>query len=173
MKKFAFKSLNDLIRKYDWIVTGVSGGAVYTVGLVDAYKHPELAMHGLHPNAMHACLVTAAKLVALGAKFSKNDQLTPEIFDRFLAKFVAVDKSNYQDWFGQASDYHSEDFDILQVVWPDAAGRFPGEANYYEQGQLLFDVRQPGYDQIVEVPLRGKCACCGKPLLGGKHGHKT
>lgn len=64
-------------------------------------------------------------------------------------QFRLVDKRYYGTLFGYASWYHEgNDFPMLQCIWPDAAGNFPGQPDFdadllYAQPDLSVDASWP------------------------------
>lgn len=167
MKRFDVPSLNKLIDKHGWIVTGVPGGALYTVGMMEKFAHPEVAIHGLPPMSANAILRAAVAALDGGSRFHP-DRLQWDIAEGYPTKIVPVSPSNFVDWFGQAFSYHQDDLQMLQLVWPDREGRFPGDPDYFLTRQKVFDVRHDDYDQIKEEWPEGQvCGKCGE----GDHCH--
>ncbi len=161
MRKFDLPSLNRLKAKNPWIITGVPGGAIYTAGLLEKFQHPELAIHGMPYEQAGAILHAAVSLLEEGIKFHP-DRLQENIAEGYLTKIVPVHPSNFTDWFGQAFSYFGEDLLMLQLVWPDKNGKFPGDPGCVLTGQKVFDVRHGDYDAIVEQwPAGAVCGKCG------------
>jgi hypothetical protein len=65
--------------------------------------------------------------------------------------FVRVDKAHYRDFLGYARWYYrGDDFETLQVVWPDKEDRLP-----WEKGVARWMAeRQPVLATRVEPPTR-------------------
>lgn len=147
LKRFVHDRLNELMDRHGWIVTGTLG-AMYTVGLMDLCGHPEIAVAGLNPRQSHLTLSSAKRLIDAG-RVLQGGPISGIIPD-YDVMFVRVDDSNMWDWFGQASDYHAhagQAARMVQLVWPDAMGRFPQDPDYDRERypQKLFDRRQPDY----------------------------
>lgn len=171
MKKFVHQRLNETIEKYGWLITGVPGGAIYTVGLVDKFSHPEMMIHDLSPGMSEDILRVAVERVSHGYDYILTDSLHDNVIVGFNVKSIPVDKSNFGDWLGQAADYHKDDFQAVQLLWPDAGGLFPGDEGFQCKSQLRFDVRRPEYDAMEERSAPGQlCAVCGQPIDAG-HDH--
>ena len=147
-RSFAHSVLNETMEKHGWIVTGVPGGAVYTVGLLTV-GHPELAIHGMAASQANSLLQVAAHEV-LENKYEYTVGLHHNVAVGYPAKVIDVHESNFWDWFGQALDYYEEDLKMRQLVWCDRAGKFPGDPLYDPAfgSQKLFNVRRPEYEQI-------------------------
>ncbi len=49
--------------------------------------------------------------------------------------FGRVEKQHYDEHFGQAQIYHGSDdeFEVLQLVWPDSTGKFPWQEGFEEK----------------------------------------
>lgn len=166
-KRFPIPQLNESIDKYGWIITGVPGGAIYTVGMLDKFGHPELMIHGLPPIKADHILREAVRRLVEGHSFQVPNELHDQVVKDYQVKSIAVDTSNFNDWLGQAAEYHGEDLDAVQLLWPDKSRRYPGDEGYDPMyaTQKRFDVRRPEYDQIEEVHVPGDdCSLCNKPL---------
>lgn len=171
MKRFPHAALNDKIDESGWIVTGVPGLAMYTVGLMDLHGHPEVAIHGLSPHQAYHVLYSVKTFIENGGELTAGRDhkgiletaQNPEI----EVRSITVDPSNFEDWFGQAYAYHREDLEMVQILWPDTEWKFPGDDGY-DMGrfrQLAFDHRQPGYEhEAAEFSdMAGHtCSCCGE-----------
>lgn len=86
----ALLQLDDVMKQYGWICTGVPGKAMYTVGLLDVFGHPEMMVHGLNPNTIHGLLVQAVE-----SQIKKGYRFEPGIHDNiaegYPAKLIEVD----------------------------------------------------------------------------------
>jgi len=173
MKKFAHEILNERIKESGWIATGVPSIHYYTVGLVDEYDAPEIAMSCITINqeSAHKIISIAVEKIKNGFRFEAG-----QLYDGILAlgykvKVVEVDSSNYQDWFAQAFGYPRDDLRMIQFVVPDINGNYPGDDEYQADimMQLMFDERQEGCELLCSVfSGQGTCSVCGKE---GEHEH--
>ena len=141
------------LRKHGWIVTGVPGKAFYTIGLLDRFDHPELAIHGLSPERSGGVLHAAYASIENGNRLDQPNLVQPGVISSKSGlsmdiMTLAVDPSNFPDWFGQALGYYQADLKMIQLLWPDREGRFPGNPDFDEKfkHQLRFDVRRPEYN---------------------------
>lgn len=120
-------------------------GFVYTIGLWQSYRHPELIIFapGQDPSRFGPALVTLANRVAAGEVFHPNVPIQG-VFKDISAIAREVREDWYPSFLGTAGGvYNSYDFPAMQVFWPDAQGHYPWEA---EADSELFRL-QPLLDQ--------------------------
>ena len=109
----------------------------YTLGLTRTYGHPELMIVGLDLDDMHAVLNDLGDLVKAGRVFASMDEVA-EILEGCLCRIAPVAHSQLDMWVGQALEYYGNaDVTLLQCLWPDRNGRFPGDADFDERLSLL------------------------------------
>jgi Domain of unknown function (DUF4262) len=105
----------------------------YTAGLWKNFKHPEIIVFGLPMKVAFSALTN----VGLRIK-EKQAQFQPQqnyegIFKGYPAQFRAIKIINHSaikdiDHFGLAIQFYGEEqFDVLQLFWPDKQHRFPWE----------------------------------------------
>jgi Domain of unknown function (DUF4262) len=140
------------IARVGWHCTGVfddpASGAppfAYTTGLTAKFRkpgpHPELVIAGLDPRQGYSVLVAAVRLIEGGARFADGDQVD-EIAASFPVRFKAVDPAACSLHFGMSSAFYGgRSVARLQVVWPDPAGLFPGEAGCVTCMARIQDIR--------------------------------
>ncbi len=109
---------------------------VYTIGLHHTYKHPELVVVGI-PNIDQSVsvLLIAIELIRNGSRFD-TDQIASAgmLSDDYATAFRSVHPERIEDIFGMACRvYGHSQFNAVQVVWPDRAGRFPFDAEFEER----------------------------------------
>ncbi len=145
-KTMTYPIMQEMIDKHGWVITGVPGLIIYTIGLIDKFQHPELLIHGLNPTQSESILRCAVDCVKDGVKFIPGSLHTGVVRD-YKVKPLRVDPSNYHDWLGQALDYHGRSLDVLQLLWPDTNLKYPGDKGYEKRFdcQKRFDVRRPEY----------------------------
>ncbi len=154
---FTAPFLNDAMRKYGWIVTGVPWKAFYTVGMMERSGHPEIMIHGMNGSQAHGMLVRCVQMIERGRRFLPG--IHQGVAQNFPAKFVDVHPSNFHDWLGQALDYHRKwsesPLEVVQLLWCDRNGKFPGDPEYEDafKHQLSFDVRRPEYETDLRRSL--------------------
>lgn len=105
----------------------------YTVGLPFRFDHPELVLVGLDPRSTSQILNGIGDAIAKGARLEPGDLFevagTPMKVGRCAVARVR------DGLIAVSMDYHYaiEHPSLpnpLQIMWPDASGRFPGEAAY-------------------------------------------
>lgn len=123
------------VAKHGWHIVGVmadknSPPFTYSIGIQYTLGHPEFLIMGLGHE-------TAARLINLmgdairGGQHYEAGQRYEGIAEGFPLAFVAMDRRYYREYLGYALwFYRTLDFPVLQCVWPDQAGRFPGEPGY-------------------------------------------
>ncbi|MDQ5825705.1 MAG: DUF4262 domain-containing protein [Chloroflexota bacterium] len=109
---------------------------IYTIGLTQTYKHPELFVIGPTMDVSELLLTPLVNEVRNGKRFVDGERSGAAI-EGFDVAFHAVAKENYDNYFGIAQSYYrGEDFDVLQVVWPDNENHFPWEEGFDEELRL-------------------------------------
>lgn len=125
--------LDDLRQKmdtYGWAIRSVSDTdpancLSYTVGL-SSHSHPEVVMTGLPPEVGTAFLNIVGEVVVRGGGRFVAGEATTELADGPpMPVLDVVDKSHLT-----AIDAICGDVPVLQIVWPDSAGRLPWDAGY-------------------------------------------
>jgi hypothetical protein len=123
------------VNTFGWHVMQVTGrpgkpGWSYSIGLFKNYKHPEVVIFGLDLKVMHSILNIVGRSVQAGSKFSDGDE-TRELLERFACTIRPVNDVWYAQLFGFARWFYGEAaFPMLQVFWPDPAGRFPWQSGF-------------------------------------------
>ncbi|MEV4513200.1 DUF4262 domain-containing protein [Dactylosporangium sp. NPDC049525] len=115
------------VARHGWSAVWVPAGVdfAYTVGLWHTFRLPELAMFGLNGDNMqdwlNGCVahIRAAGLPAAEVPFTG-------VIDGFPTQLRPVDESWRDAFFGTAHRfYRGQPVPFQQLVWPDAAGRWP------------------------------------------------
>jgi hypothetical protein len=127
-------AVRENIRDYGWHCTGVlddpgTGEApfVYTTGLTETYPgQPELVIAGQDPEIGYAILAAAVRVMHDGVRFAGGDQ-RHDVITGHEALFRPVDLAACTLSFRFSDEYHGRAVPRLQLVWPDAHGRFPGQ----------------------------------------------
>ena len=100
----------------------------YTVGLWKSWRHPELLVAGHNMDDSEAILSAYAEAVRNGQRFS-GDSVDDDQFNRpvvFLRIAATASDEPLSDRFAVAHALdETGEFEALQVVTPDDAGRFP------------------------------------------------
>ncbi len=124
------------IQRTGWSVIAVNGDPTinmpiwaYTVGIERTLGHSELVMSGLPPETMQPILNNIGMLIRNGAYFIPGIQ-ADNVLQNYQVAFRTVHYSWYTSLFGVARRIYGHwEFQMLQVLYPDSAGRFPWEAS--------------------------------------------
>jgi hypothetical protein len=109
-------------------------GFAFTIGLTHNFGRPELIVFGLPPDVMHQILNLAGDNIRACTEKFESGMKTTELLEGYAWAFIEFPKSSYHDFLGYAIwFYKGEEFDVLQCVWPDKAGRFPWEAGVLDE----------------------------------------
>lgn len=124
------QAVRDEIAEHGWAVLAHEGepAVAYTVGLHETFDHPEILTIGLPVETAHALLDECAADVEDGRKFAADTRETGVLEDHEVA-FVSVGDTTARREVceGAALYYGARLFDVVQLLWPDKAGRFPGD----------------------------------------------
>jgi hypothetical protein len=135
------------VERFGWAVQLVEEGEseaepafAYTVGLHKSFGAAELIVFGLGREVMHAMLnvcgerIKAGETLPVGTPFEGVLDDFPVMLRHVRAAESFRDHVGYALWFNKGHI-----FPLLQLVWPDKAGRFPGE----EGANPRMSVQQP------------------------------
>ncbi|RSM72526.1 DUF4262 domain-containing protein [Actinoplanes sp. ATCC 53533] len=120
-----------LVREYGWGVTGVLGTTMpdwaYSIGLWHSYGSVEVCLLGVPQQRAMTIVNTVGQLVRDGQVLTPHLRLAGVIDGHELA-LAPVHSSWYEQLFGAAIDYYQRPpFPVVQLLWPDKTGRFPGD----------------------------------------------
>jgi hypothetical protein len=117
----------------------------HTLGLCEAFAHPELLLVGLPGELVGEFLEHAVSVVAAGRRF-EHGQIAEGLFPGAPAALRRVGEQHYPGYLADAlAHYGTAEFATLQIVFPDRVGRYP-------------------WDPGADVRLR-----LVQPVLDGKH----
>ena len=125
----------DNVVEHGWHVMLVSGdedsyGFAYSIGLSHTHGQPELVCFGLDLDVMHSMINAVGERIANGLQIADGDRIAGVIegYDCILKR---MQSSKFGEYLGYARwFYEGDDFEALQVVWPDKGGRFPWDPGY-------------------------------------------
>jgi hypothetical protein len=126
--------LGDIARD-GWSVIGIEDSEegpqyAFSVGMGYTLGTPEIAILGL-PFPTAGRLVNDIGDLLRGGKAFAPGERSDDVLSGFLVEFVSINPRYYREYFGYARWLHrGDDFRMLQCVWPDKAGVFPGEEGY-------------------------------------------
>jgi Domain of unknown function (DUF4262) len=125
----------DDIEKFGWHLILVNPDNevpfVYSVGLMESFNHPEIMMIGLPLDTMSAVVRGMARQIKAGRNFARLG-LYEGLLEGYACKVVRVKHWWHSDYLGYAM-WHRRyvgkigSLEVLQCVWPDTEGKFPGD----------------------------------------------
>lgn len=151
------------VRDHGWSVVMVPAddegpGFAYTIGLWHTHEVPELAMFGLDVGTMHELLNALGHEAAAGVVLRNAEEYHDLIEGRPVVPMTA-DLRWYRKFFGRAiSFYRRPPFPLMQVVWPDAEGRFlwqPAIDERYGQSQPWLWLKPTDHPEGIWSKLAG------------------
>jgi Domain of unknown function (DUF4262) len=127
----------EIVRQYGWYAANVNDHDppfVYTIGLMETYRHPELIIFGLEGDNAHALFSGLVRGMRAGQSY-----VTPGVHtvtlggDEHRVGFRRVDPSQHPLYLGFAMGFLTNvgrigELEAMQAYWPDSDGRFPFEA---------------------------------------------
>ena len=121
-------------------------GFVYSIGLFQNFKHPEIICFGLKTDVMGAILNHACELIKK-KKIIKTKKNYTGFLEDYEVQFLSVDKAHYADYLGYAGwHYESFDFPALQLVWTDKEHNFPWDEGFNPDWKF----KQPLLDRNID-----------------------
>jgi hypothetical protein len=128
------KIILDDVKNFGWHAVGINddpaGAFVYTVGLMETANHPEICIFGLRSDSAHQLLSAMVRIIREGQPFMPGERFQDHTRNPFRIDHVS------QEWhtrfFGYAM-WHCRhrgkigSLQMMQVLWSDDDGRFPGE----------------------------------------------
>lgn len=116
----------------------------YTIGLqVVPLNHPELIIATLAQEQAHSVLYSAIEEIKAGVRFEPGQNYDKVLAAPLQVRFRVVPPPRRPLNVARAyyrERYNRHDFEALQLVWPDAEGRFPGDEGFDEKfAQAFFD----------------------------------
>lgn len=141
---------------------------VYTIGLYKTYQHPEIIVFGLKPELMQHLINHVSEALKKGETFKPNQDYDG-FLDKYPIQFLEVEKDHYVDYLGYGGWFydHTFDFPTYQLVWTDKQGRYPWEADFFEDWKRC----QPLLDRNTDFKFyeeRNVCVYTTKATLDGQ-----
>jgi hypothetical protein len=125
----------DTVRDHGWCVQMIPAGDAedepafaYTIGLFKTFGSPEIIIFGMATNTMGEILNGCGDLVKAGRSLPVGPPV-PDVLHGFDVRFREVKApDSYKNFVGYARwFYKGSTFPLVQLVWPDREGRFPGD----------------------------------------------
>jgi Domain of unknown function (DUF4262) len=120
------------IESHGWHVVKVNegdetAGWAFSIGLHVTLRHPEVVLFGLPGDVMHAVINSIGENVRSGSCY-ENGQFYGDLLEGYQCRFQRVSRKWYRPFLGYATWYYGgAQFPVLQCVWPDKDGRWPGD----------------------------------------------
>jgi hypothetical protein len=117
------------VQEFGWHAAGVLAddlvpGWGYSIGLWHTYRSPEVCILGLSAEPCMAIVNVVGEQVRDGATLRAGDRLT-DVINGYDVVLRNVHGEWFPDLFGQAIGfYRRPPVPMLQICWPDRAGRF-------------------------------------------------
>jgi hypothetical protein len=118
------------IREHGWFDTQVGGesdrpGFSYTTGFWLKFKVPELIVFALRPKVAHDTFWYIYRELEAGKRFAVGER-TEDIFVNLKSVLLLVSPEQYPSYLGWNRWFYGNDnFQCLQLLYPDAGGYFP------------------------------------------------
>lgn len=126
------RKIVDDVREHGWHVVNVLPerglpGWAYTIGLYQTYRQPEVILFGLRGETMHGLLNNVGEKVQAGHEYV-DEETDEELLTGYLCSFRKVLPKWYEQTVGFGRGFYGGSrFPLLQLFWPDRAGKFPWE----------------------------------------------
>lgn len=105
--------------------------AAYTIGLYEQFGHPELLVFGLTVPTMRGVLTRMAEAIKRTGGSFQAGEFYPDVIKKREVLLRAVAAHEIYKEMGIAQVYYGRrHYTALQIVWPDATGRFPWETGF-------------------------------------------
>lgn len=106
---------------------GDDGGFSYSIGMWKTLGAPELLCLGLPAKSAHSIINHVADLVREGAKLQDGAE-REDVLNGYPCRFRTLAPRHYREHMGYANWYYEgKPFPVLQLVYPDREGRWPGD----------------------------------------------
>lgn len=120
---------------------------VYTIGLTQTFKHPEVFLVGMHPQHAMGLIVDVVRMIKDGKRFDQP-LFAPGIIPGYEIPFRPIAEEDVLDNSAMGLELIGP-FDAVQMFYPDHNGHVPWEEECEDayRGQLFFDIEG-------DVPVR-------------------
>jgi hypothetical protein len=106
-------------------------GYSYTINFPDHVGFPDVVVFGLTPVAARGLLGLVRDTLAAGTEIPIGAELVGLLDNELRCCFAAVDLAEWEPLFATAQAwYRGDDFEIVQLVYPDRNGFLPYEAGF-------------------------------------------
>ncbi|WP_230392481.1 DUF4262 domain-containing protein [Flavobacterium sp. LC2016-01] len=140
-KEVYFKKVYDNIKNFGYHTTSVAEEVnftpfTYSTGLFKNFEIPELFISGLGPNLSGEIIKKYAEKYR-SKEIPLNKKIV-DLIDTFPVYFIKVNKIDLAEYtLSSINYYENENYEYLQLIFPDLNGKFPNEANYEYDQQII------------------------------------
>ena len=127
----------EVVREHGWFAGSISDHEppfLYSIGLMQTCKHPELIVFGLDADNAHALLSGVIRGIRAGQSFTEPEIYTVNIGGTdHRVGCRCVHPTQHPLYLGFAMGFCTNigrigELQAVQLFWPDEAGKFPFEA---------------------------------------------
>jgi hypothetical protein len=128
------EEIAEVVRKHGWYAASISDHQppfLYTIGIMQTFKHPELIMFGLKADDSHALFSQLVRNIHTGQSYTEPNVYTITIGDdEHRVGFRRVHPTQHPLYLGYAMGYcryigRMGELEVMQTFWSDAVGKFP------------------------------------------------
>lgn len=107
---------------------------LYTIGLTEI-DLPEILVVGLPPDIAHGMVISAIKDMLDEGYVPKDGTVTEKVLTGYKVRYRDLDANLARTHYACQAFFYYENFagprtpSVIQLVWPDEQGRFPGETD--------------------------------------------
>jgi len=106
-------------------------GYTYTIGFRDHAGYPDVVVFGLTPVAARGLIGLVAEQCLGGVEIPTDIELVGLLDNELRCRFAHVDMADWGHLFATAASwYATEDFEVVQLVYPDRNGFLPYEPGF-------------------------------------------
>lgn len=126
-----------IVRKHGWYAASISDHEppfLYTIGLLQTFRHPEFVMFGLEADNAHALFSQLVRDLRAGKSYAEPGVHAANIGgDVHHVGFRRVHPTQHELYLGFAMGYCRDigrwgELEAMQAFWPDRSGKFPFDA---------------------------------------------
>ena len=105
----------------------------YSIGIEQSTGQPEIIVTGLGKDIAHWMVNEYSNRVKNGESFKPGEYYS-DFLEGFDVTFKEVEKKHYPEYFGWVKWlYKSDDFKVLQLIYPSTSGLWPWDENAPEE----------------------------------------
>ena len=106
-------------------------GYTYTIGFPEHTGFPDVVVFGLTPVAARGLIGLVAELLVGGTEIPVGVEVVGLLDNDLRARFAPVDLAQWGALFEVAASwYRRDDFDVVQLIYPDRNGFLPYEPGF-------------------------------------------